>query len=158
MDKSCEKNRHKTDRYYQLAKNQSQQQTKQKDVLQLCSALYERNIVAIKIIKYLLLLILCVVLTAIALFKWEHNEANTVLASAIESMVSGKIEPDIKIVFQERALIPDLSSEYEIQNYDNLLLWGYEYQIKFHSGQEVSIDVIAKIFDKSEVYVYFKDK
>jgi hypothetical protein len=39
MDKSCEKNRHKTDRYYQLAKNQSQQQTKQKDVLQLCSAL-----------------------------------------------------------------------------------------------------------------------
>ena len=55
-------------------------------------------------------------MTAIALFKWESNEANAVLASAIESMVSGKVDPDIKIVFQESTLIPDLSREYEILN------------------------------------------
>ncbi len=108
-----------------------------------------------KILKYLLVIALGIILAALALFKWESSETNVVLVSTIESMVTGKMDPDIEIVFQENVTIPELSREYEIINSDNLLLWGYEYRIKFHSGHEVGIDVVPQLFNKPVAYVYF---
>jgi hypothetical protein len=96
-------------------------------------------------------LIIAAVLLLVLMGRWEFRSARSGLDIAIHDIATTGEVVSENIEFLGDVEASDFSTEYEVLRFDNILFWGYSFDVRFAGGAHYQFDVFPSLRKETRV-------